>query len=286
MGNKIIDVSEHNGFIDWAAVQKNVNGAILRCGYGDNIASQDDRQFARNLSECERLGIPYGVYLYSYARNEAQAKSELEHILRLIKGHKPDYPVFLDVEENGTQSFAARACEIVCNGLKAAGYNAGVYASLSWWNTHLKNVTAYPRWVAQWATKCTYTGTYLMWQYSETGRVNGITGNVDMNIYYGETAANKSALRPIKEIALEVLAGKWGNGLERKKKLEAAGYVYNDVQRAVNELVKATGKKTVTELAREVIAGKWGNGADRKKRLEAAGYNYAAVQAAVNKLLR
>ena len=83
----IIDVSYHNGVINWEKVKASgCAGAILRCGYGDNIASQDDKQWIRNLAECERLGIPVGVYLYSYATCDRQAQSELEHILRLIKG--------------------------------------------------------------------------------------------------------------------------------------------------------------------------------------------------------
>lgn len=284
---KIIDVSVHNGVINWDVAKSDIDGAMLRCGYGDDIKSQDDKQFTRNLSECERLGIPKGVYLYSYATSDAQARSELAHILRLIKGHKFELPIFIDVEENGTQSYAARACKIVCDGLIAAGYRAGVYASLSWWNTYLTGVTAYPRWIAQWANKCTYNGTYVMWQYSENGKVKGVNGAVDMNYYYDNiTAAPKEKKKTNKEVAVEVLAGKWGNGADRKKRLEAAGYSYNAVQQAVNELVKGTSRKTNAEIAREVLTGKWGNGADRKNRLTAAGYDYSSVQAEVNKILR
>lgn len=91
--------------------------------------------------------------------------------------------------------------------------------------------------------------------------------------------------KTIAEIAAEVIAGKWGNGAERKTKLTAAGYNYAEAQAAVNELLKPT-KKTVEEIAKEVIAGKWGNGTDRKKRLQAAGYNYSAVQKVVNRLVK
>ena len=97
------------------------------------------------------------------------------------------------------------------------------------------------------------------------------------------------AKKSVEEIAKEVLAGKWGNGTDRKKKLEAAGYNYTEVQNKVNELsgkkTTTTTKKSVIEIAKEVIAGKWGNGADRKKKLEAAGYNYSEVQKKVNELL-
>lgn len=86
------------------------------------------------------------------------------------------------------------------------------------------------------------------------------------------------------EIAREVIAGKWGNGADRKNRLTAAGYNYKEVQSAVNAILYGS-KKSNEEIAREVIAGKWGNGADRKRKLSAAGYDYTAIQAIVNKLI-
>lgn len=99
----------------------------------------------------------------------------------------------------------------------------------------------------------------------------------------------KVVTKSVEDIAKEVIAGKWGNGNERKNKLEKAGYNYNKIQEKVDELlgkkpVKA--KKSVTVIAKEVIQGKWGNGAERKKRLTEAGYNYAEVQKKVNQLLK
>lgn len=99
----------------------------------------------------------------------------------------------------------------------------------------------------------------------------------------GTTTSNK---KDVTTVAKEVIAGKWGSGDERKKKLTAAGYNYDTVQKKVNELLKASTKKSMAEIAKEVVSGKWGNGADRKKKLEAAGYNYAEVQKEVNKLLK
>ena len=89
-------------------------------------------------------------------------------------------------------------------------------------------------------------------------------------------------------MAKEVLAGKWGNGDDRKKKLQAAGYDYSAVQAEVNRLAKggSSTKKSVTAVAKEVLAGKWGNGDARKKKLQAAGYDYNAVQKEVNRLMR
>lgn len=90
--------------------------------------------------------------------------------------------------------------------------------------------------------------------------------------------------KSIFEIAKEIIAGLWGNGQERKQKLEKAGYNYHDVQSEVNKLI--SNPKTTTELAKEVIAGKWGNGTERRNKLIKAGYNYDAIQAKVNEILK
>lgn len=101
-------------------------------------------------------------------------------------------------------------------------------------------------------------------------------------------SSSGSGKKSVSEIAKEVLAGKWGNGDDRKNRLQAAGYDYNAVQKEVNALCSGkstTATKSVTEIAKEVIAGKWGNGETRKQKLKAAGYDYAAVQKKVNELL-
>ena len=107
--------------------------------------------------------------------------------------------------------------------------------------------------------------------------------------YAAESQASGSGKKDVTTVAKEVLAGKWGNGDDRKKKLQAAGYDYSAVQAEVNRLSKggsSSNKKSVTEVAKEVLNGKWGNGDARKKKLQAAGYDYNAVQKEVNRLLR
>ena len=96
-----IDVSYRQGDIDWAKVKNSgqVDFAIIRCGFGMNEIKQDDSKWKYNSSECERLGIPYGVYLYSYADTVAKAKSEANHVIRLIKGKKLSYPIYYDMED-------------------------------------------------------------------------------------------------------------------------------------------------------------------------------------------
>ena len=184
---KGVDVSHHQGEIDWEAVKNSdIEFVIIRCGYGDNYTSQDDRQWLRNVQECERLGIPYGVYLYSYATTEANARSEAAHVLRLLEGHNPSYPVYYDMEDNSTlgarEQFADFA-EIFCSAVEAAGYEAGVYANLSWWNTYLTDASfsKWDRWVAQYNSQCSYQGEYSMWQCTSSGTVPGIDGPADLN---------------------------------------------------------------------------------------------------------
>lgn len=243
---KLIDVSVWNGTIDWEKVKPQIDGAILRCGFGMDKVSQDDKQFKRNADECTRLGIPFGVYLYSYATTNEKAKSEAAHVLRLINGYKLSYPVYLDLEEPGTEKGAVERAIIFGDIIEKAGYWCGIYANLNWWNNYLKDgLDRFTKWVAQYNTVCSYKGTNLdIWQYSSKGKINGINGNVDMNECYRDFPAEILGTAPVKkktvdELAEEVLDGKWGNGEERKKRLTAAGYDYNSVQNEVNKKMEA-----------------------------------------------
>ena len=197
---KGIDVSNANGRIDWDKLKGSIDFAILRCGYGSNIASQDDKQWARNVSECSRLNIPWGAYLYSYAMNIAEAESEAAHALRLLKGLKPTYPVYIDMEDaDGYKSnrggiskqMATDICRIFCERIAAAGYTAGVYANKDWAVNRLDmaQLSKYTFWLAQYNDKVTYTGKYDMWQYSSNGSLLGISGRVDFNYCYKDFAA-------------------------------------------------------------------------------------------------
>ena len=193
-----IDVSHHNGKIDWEKVKKSGIGyAIIRVGYGQDIQSQDDKMFEYNISECERLGIPYGVYIYSYALNVEHANSEADHVLRLIKGHNPEYGIWYDLEDdnyklqNGmpsNETFVDIA-ETFCEKIKSNGYKkVGIYANIYWLNYIINSprLDKYDKWVAQWGTECTYEKDYVMWQFTDSGKVDGIEGNVDLNKYYGK----------------------------------------------------------------------------------------------------
>lgn len=288
---KIIDVSEHKGKIDWEKVKPQIDGAILRCGYGMDIQKQDDTQFKRNADECTRLGIPFGVYLYSYANSIEKAKSEAAHVLRLIKPYKLSFPVYYDLEEPGTQTGAVERANVFGDIIEAAGYQCGVYANLNWWNNYLPGLERFTKWVAQYNTKCDYKGSNLdMWQYTDSGKVTGIKGDVDMNECYRDFLAPAAPKKKtVNELAKEVMLGKWGNGADRVNRLtrEYDSSTAKAVQDRVNELL-APKKKTIDQIAREVIDGKYGNGLARKRKLtkEYGAATAEAVQKRVNEILK
>lgn len=189
---KLIDVSHHNGgAIDWAKVKKAGYHAVIRCGYGDDLKSQDDKYWVRNYQQCEKLGIPYGVYFYSYAKTDKQINSEIAHVKRLIKGRKLSYPVYFDSEEPGTGANAAKYAKKFCDAVEKMGFWAGIYASESWWSQYLKPVgDRYTKWVAKYgsnngkAQTKPKTNRTDIWQYSSKGKVSGVSGYVDVNYCY------------------------------------------------------------------------------------------------------
>ena len=284
---KLIDVSEHQGKINWEKVKPQIDGAILRCGYGMDIERQDDTYFKRNADECTRLGIPFGVYLYSYADSNEKAKSEAAHVLRLVKGYKLSYPIYLDLEESGTQTGAVERANVFGDIIEKAGYWCGVYANLNWWNNYLKGLERFTKWVAQYNKTCDYKGAHLdIWQYSSKGKVDGIGGNVDMNECYRnlpDEILGKPIVKTAHELALEVLDGKWGDGAEREKRL---GDRYNDVQNEVNAILAAKENAELDKVAKAVIRGDYGDEPERSKRLKADGHDPKKVQNRVNELLK
>lgn len=183
-----IDVSKHNGTIDWEAVKASgkVEFAILRAGYG-KLAIQKDVQFERNYSECKRLGIPVGVYWYSYAITPAEATAEALTFLKIIDGKQFEYPVWFDIEERKAFNTGMKNCSAMihafCGEMEKAGYWCGVYCSTSAIRSYIDSDTQkrYSMWVAEWGPRCNYTGEIGMWQYSEKGRIAGISTNVDLD---------------------------------------------------------------------------------------------------------
>lgn len=180
-----IDVSSYQGKIDWSKVKPYIDFAIIRCGYGDNLPSQDDVYYERNASMCRELNIPFGAYLYSYATNLDEARSEVEHTLRLIKDKKLEYPVFLDVEDKSQMALPKeQLVEIVryyCEEMEKAGYYVGIYSNLYRFESNLDSseLNPFDKWVAEWNDKFTYKGNAGMWQKTSYEDLAGIRGRVD-----------------------------------------------------------------------------------------------------------
>lgn len=185
---KGIDVSHHQGEIDWSKVTADF--ALIRAGYG-KYAYQEDPCFEDNIKGAYNAGIPVGVYWYSYADTAAEARQEAEVCLTVIKPYKDmiTLPVFFDQEYEPAilaawNSIRTQCCVEFIEAIEAAGYKAGLYGSQDWLDNKIDDsqipATA-TVWVAQYGSKCTYKGRYTIWQYTSTGKVNGIAGNVDMN---------------------------------------------------------------------------------------------------------
>ena len=205
---KIIDVSEWEGVIDWEKVKaSDVDGVILRVGYGNQMM---DKQFLRNLKECNRLGIPYGFYLYSYAYDANFAYAEAQGLLEMLKGQDLSnlaYPIFYDIENFGTwsedgvtyhtPSTIAAYEEIIATfiaHMNEAGYHGKVqvYSGRYYTQTKLNSekILPYVSWIAEYGPKLNYVNTYydgeVAWQYTEKGSVDGISYDVDISSFAGD----------------------------------------------------------------------------------------------------
>lgn len=187
---KGIDVSSYQGQIDWMRVKPYIDFAILRCGWGNNLESQDDVYFERNARMCYRLHIPFGVYLYSYATTLDEARSEVLHTLRLIKDKKLEYPIFLDVENKKQMSLPKdRLIEIVryyCEQIQKEGYYVGIYSSLDRFKSNLdsKELDPFDKWVAEWNEQFTYEGKAGLWQNTSYEELLGMNGRVDGDVAF------------------------------------------------------------------------------------------------------
>ena len=253
-GNKIttsgvkaacIDVSVWNGEIDWAAVKNaGVEYAIIRCGYGQDETSQDDKQWARNVKQAKANGIKLGVYLYSYAYTEGMAAGEAQHTLRCLReaGLNPSdlaLPVYYDLEEGGgspkvgshsiSNLTLARMTAVWCNTIAAEGYNVGVYANRNWWNNYLTNkvfsTSKWSKWVAEYNKTCQTCitedgkldsmanyGKYLdIWQFTSSGKCKGnkaASGFIDANWIFNTSFNSANTHVTVDNIIYELNGGK------------------------------------------------------------------------------
>lgn len=183
---KAVDISYCQPVVNFEKLKKSVDYVIIQCGYGGNVEKQDDKYWLRNVTECERLDIPYGVYLYGYAKNNRMIESEINHALRLLKGHRPTLPVFYDSEEHGTEQFARTACKKFCDAMVQNGYKAGIYSGEYWFRNYIYDTWGYDLWVAKYSKSAPKLGNtpYCIWQYSSNGVVDGVVGGCDLNYVY------------------------------------------------------------------------------------------------------
>ena len=189
---KGIDVSHHNGVIDWDKVKADgIEFAILRSGFGRKNVRQIDRQFEWNYRECKRVGIPVGVYHYSYAKNAVDARLEADFMLELIEGKQFEYPVIFDIEDKCQEAYSKDVLTEIavafCEKIEMAGYYVSIYSNADWFTNKLdlKKLKPYDKWLAHWVKSPKWGNSFGgLWQYTDSGRVDGIETKVDMNISY------------------------------------------------------------------------------------------------------
>ena len=239
---KGIDLSTWNEGIDYNALkEQGIDFAILRCGYGKD-AGQKDEMFEEHYKGCKNAGIKVGVYHYSYCTAPENAIKEAENCLSFIDGKELDLPVFYDIEESrilencDPTTISLKFCERI----KKAGYQAGVYASLSWFDDYfdvdiLRNNNI-KIWLAQWNNEITADFDVDIWQNTNDLDGLGIDGDLLIN---KDILDPENQIDPIieldvcKSLAVDVIFGKYGNGEERKEML---GVYYEQVQDIVNEI--------------------------------------------------
>lgn len=192
-----IDVSKWQKEIDWDKVKnEGVDFAIIRCGYRGSVTGSlvEDPYFEQNIKGARAAGIKVGVYFFTQAVNEVEAVEEASMVISLVRDYELQYPVFIDTEGAGGNGRAdslnveerTAVCEAFCTTVKNAGLEAGVYASRNWYNNKLtaNTLESYAIWLAEYRSVPLYQGYYQMWQYTSKGKINGINGNVDLNVSY------------------------------------------------------------------------------------------------------
>ena len=290
-----IDVSFWQGNFDFKkAKAEGVKFVILRGAY----ARSKDTKFESYYKTCKALNLPVGVYHYSMAKSVSEARTEANFLINnVLKGKQFEYPIYMDVEDKVQRALGKDLLtDIViafCDTLEKAGYYVGIYSSASFFKTymHESKLKRFDKWIAQWTKSCTYKGDYGMWQFGgetnkiRTNKVAGVTCDQDYALKdyptiikglgvngYNKNTNVKPITKPttkpsktVKELAQEVIDGKWGNGEDRKTKLTKAGYDYKSVQTKVNKLLKT--KKEVIYTVKKgdtltYIANKSGTSVD------------------------
>lgn len=215
MEKKGIDISHHQGDIDFEKLKGNIDFAMVRTSYG---SFYEDRKYKQNIKGLEKINVPYGLYHFSYATDVETAKKEASSFINLIKNYNPTYPVVIDIEYSDRTADVRKdtlvdIANVFCKMVEEAGYYAMIYANLDYFNNKLNSnvLDRYDKWLAQWTSKPTYNKPFGIWQYSSKGSVPGINGNVDLNISYKDypsiikgNGATGNTEEPKKEEAKEI----------------------------------------------------------------------------------
>lgn len=272
MSIKGIDVSVHQGKIDWQMVKETgTQFAMIRAGYGKN-ADQKDKYFDANVQGAQAAGLHVGVYHYSYALSVADAKAEAATFLKWIAPYKLDYPVAFDIEDKSQQGLGKQTltaiCKAFCDAVEAAGYYVCIYTNPAWLKTYLDApaLAQYDLWLAHWTDNPTKAYSYGMWQYTSDGDVEGINGRVDLNLAYKDypaiikanglngygKGAAKPAPAPEQKPALEVGKSKVRvrQGAKTYDGDTLAAHVYNTVY----DVLEISGDRVVIGLGKTVTA--------------------------------
>lgn len=205
---KGIDVSYHNGVIDWKKVKQSVDFAIIRAGYGKSTM---DKQFINNICGAHTAGLKIGIYWFIYAANTEEAVLNAKMCEKCIEGYKDiitmrswaDWEYDSDKRNPQTKESRTDIVKAFCDYLAGKGYEEGVYSNVDYLTGKFGDLSEYPLWLAKYSSS---KGDYnpFMWQYSSAGRIAGISTNVDMNIYYGNLpTSGNNAVSPVKKFSLK-----------------------------------------------------------------------------------
>ena len=271
-----IDVSKWQGDFDFSsALKEGVSFAVLKGGGGDEGLYKDNK-FEKFYSDAKKLNLPVGVYWFSKALTVDEAVSEAEYFYKNILINKQfELPIFIDVEHEAMLKLGKNTLTNIikkwCDYLEQKNYWVGIYSTVYAFSAYMNDneLQRYTHWVAQWANKCTYSNKDVLglWQFGgdtnliRSNKISGVT--CDQNYMYFDfsklikekglngfsltssntipnttptISTNSQVQKNTQEIINEVLAGKWGLGIERKNSLTAAGYDYNTIQSEINKL--------------------------------------------------
>lgn len=255
MEKRGIDISHHQGDIDFDKLKGNIDFAMVRTSYG---AFYEDKKYKQNIAGLEKIGVPYGLYHFSYATNVEEAKKEAEGFINIIKQYNPTYPIVIDIEHSDRTSSVrgdtlVDITDTICSKIEDAGYYVMIYANLDYLNNKLNSdkLDRYDKWLAQWRSNPTYNKPFGIWQYTSNGNVPGINGNVDLNISYKDYPSIIKNISPSKEINYVVKKGDTLSGIANKygttyQNLASYNNISNPNKIYPGQIIKISGTTDIT----------------------------------------